>query len=83
MYAARDNAGRNRDHIPVGAIAYLGLFTGSGSIHRLAYGYRIPGCHPVYTLDPPTPYPTDCIGWEVLDANTAEDLEMTWEGLSQ
>ena len=40
-----------------------------------------PGCHPVYTLAQPTPYPTGCVGWEVLDANTAEQLDMTWQGL--
>lgn len=81
-FARRNDARRNRNHLPPGAGAYLALFTTSGDIqNRLVYAVRIAGCHPIYTLTPPTPYPTDCVGWQILDANTAVDLDLAWEGL--
>lgn len=81
-YATRNHAKINRTHLPRGATAYLAVFTTSGDIrHRVVYGYRIPGCHPVYTLQPPTPYPTNCVGWQILDANTSSDLDLAWQGL--
>jgi hypothetical protein len=81
-YAARNDARINRTHLPKGARAYLAVFSTSGSIkHRLVYGIRIPGCHPVYMLAAPTPYPTGCVGWQILDASTSNDLDLAWEGL--
>lgn len=76
------NHAKNEKDLPPGARAYLASFTSSGDIQRrLVYGIRIPGCHPIYTLTPPTPYPTDCVGWQILDANTAVDLDLAWQGL--
>ena len=81
-YAVRNHARKNRKHLPPGARAYLAVFTTTGDIkNRLVYGVRMPGCHPIYTLAPPTPYPTGCVGWEILDANTSIDLDLAWEGL--
>lgn len=81
-YATRNRATINRTHLPVGVTAYLALFTTSGDIkQRLVYAYRIPGCHPVYLVVQPTPYPTGCVGWEILDADTSVDLDSAWEGL--
>jgi hypothetical protein len=82
-YAVRNHARINRNHIPADATAYLALFTTTGDIkHRLVYGYRFPGCHPVYLNGPPTPYPTGCVGWTIIDARTTIDLDSSaWEGL--
>jgi hypothetical protein len=81
-YAVRNHARKNRERLPAGAHVYLAVFTTSGDIKdRLVYGVRIPGCHPIYPLAPPTPYPSGCVGWEILDANTSADLDLAWEGL--
>jgi hypothetical protein len=82
-YALRNGATRDAA-LPSGAAAYLSLFTTSGDItQRLVYGIRLPGCHPVFTFAPPTPYPTGCVGWQILDANTGLDLDSAWEGLQR
>ena len=85
-YAVRNHARISRNQIPADAPAYLALFTTTGDIkHRLVYGYRFPGCHPVYLGQaPPTPYPTGCVGWTIIDARTTIDLDSSaWEGLPE
>jgi hypothetical protein len=80
-YAEVNQATKARSHPPSSTRVELAIFQTSGDDNgRLVYGYRLPGCQLVFTGPvAPTPLPTHCTQWLILDANTAEDLDTAWQ----
>jgi hypothetical protein len=76
-YAARMHARINRDHIPPGTTARLGVFTGGG-LRRLAYGYFTPNSAPVYSGPVAPSPPVLCTQWTMLSARTGDHIESSW-----
>ena len=77
-YAKRVHARINRDHIPPGTTAMLGVFTDGGGRSHLAYGYFTPNSAPVYA-GPVVPSPAVlCTQWTMLSAKTGVHIGSAW-----
>lgn len=77
-YAHAMHAKINRDQIPRGTYAVLGVFIDGGGRQHLAYGYFTPGSAAAYAGPVVPSPPVKCIQWEMLGADTGRQIEGSW-----